>query len=221
MNTTPHKHHSTVFILLICCLALLLALVGIVVTLQLTPNQADPSPIVTEEDQAEEVETVLFNGLYGRVPTFEYPHGWHIAYSTNVEKTSVRIEPGPIEEETEVGPGISTISISRAQLPTLEDGEGTYADDIIARYESSSVTQEVASKTTEQLDNGTLTNFVIIRSPHGDPLEFEFVLFETETDYILISFINVGEEAEEGWQIIKDSLDFSSVEVIDYSIFAE
>jgi len=224
MPTQPHKHHNgLLLVLLICCLALLIAIIGIVTALQLTSNQSDPTVVVTELDQEEvnEVKTVSFNGLYGRVPTFDYPYGWHISYSTNFEETSLRIEPGPIEQESDIGPGIPTISIQRAQTPELADGTVSYADDIIARYESSSVTQEITSKTTTELDNGTLTSFIVIRSPHGDPLEHEFILFETETDFILISFINVGEEAEEGWQIIKESLDFNDLEVIDYSLFSE
>ncbi len=102
MSPEPHKHHNGILaVLLICCLALLIAIFGIA-ALQFSSLQSESQPqeIIEVEDknpteeeevsnsEGEEIRTFEGTAL---LPSFDYPNGWHIQSSTSITDLSATL----------------------------------------------------------------------------------------------------------------------------------
>ena len=224
-SPAKHPHHHWIFALLLIAIFLMIAIFGIFAYATFfsgdemqTRNQAE-LPVITEEQKEAledmepeepivepvEVEPLPATLTYeGNFPTFSYPVGWSLTHQITEFNEMLHIAPGPTTffhaSDSPIAP------ITMRVLP--EDAA------ILAKYETG-INPETLEPYPSIIDNFEQTtdgNVIKFTGTYNDEAlfsgtSFEDIIFSTsEARYSIEFHDGVWSDVNEGWEIIKASL---------------
>ena len=238
MHTSP-KTHTWIIVLLVWVIALLIFLAGYMIYRdQSTANvvATDSGASCSEEiaiamkeyeDGKSDDEPLVCPEGSGIVsasasrPGFIYPESWHISGGVDVlvgsERHWVHASDEPIFSCDGCDMRVSDVIMTTEPHSTFisKGTYATYTEAYLAQFEGTEGYSDV-QKSSTTTSNGlqTVISGKLTENTLGGPGTFEYVLFEGATTIVLVNFENseTFPGNVDGWNIIKNSLDFSKVE---------
>lgn len=150
------------------------------------------------------------NGVVG----FEYPAGWSAIVGINITNGRTwhaQLVPGYFYQCDDCDGPARDIVITVNDKAELNLGTQSFADYVSTQYSSPDNSNVVITPANDDSDQRyTVTG-------HMDGLrsaDFESIYFEGSTDYAVVTFLDLyptSTATNDGWEIVKESLDFSGI----------